>query len=77
MTARSGSSVERHMSPAATGVTNLPVAILNADATRDRAQFLAAGTQAYLTKPIDLRRLLGIFDKFLAVDREAVPASVE
>src|SRR5215213_3106478 len=41
MTARSGSSVERHMSPAATGVTNLPVAILNADATRDRAQFLA------------------------------------
>lgn len=36
-----------------------------------------AGTQAYLTKPIDLRRLLEIFDQFLAVDREAVPASVE
>ena len=38
---------------------------------------IASGTQAYLTKPTDLRRLLEIFDKFLAVNREAVPASVE
>ncbi len=52
-------------------------AILSADATRDRAQFLAAGTQAYLTKPIDLRRLLEIFDQFLAVERERVPVSAE
>jgi CheY-like chemotaxis protein len=56
---------------------DIPVAILSADATRDRAQFLAAGTQAYLTKPIDLRRLLEIFDQFLAVEREAVPLSAE
>jgi signal transduction histidine kinase/ActR/RegA family two-component response regulator len=56
---------------------DIPVAILSADATRDRAQFLAAGTQAYLTKPIDLRRLLEIFDQFLAVEREAVPVSAE
>jgi len=56
---------------------DIPVAILSADATRDRAQFLAAGTQAYLTKPIDLRRLREIFDQFLAVDREAVPVSAE
>jgi signal transduction histidine kinase/ActR/RegA family two-component response regulator len=56
---------------------HIPVAILSADATRDRAQFLAAGTQAYLTKPIDLRRLLEIFDQFLAVEREAVPVSAE
>jgi len=56
---------------------DIPVAILSADATRDRAQFLAAGTQAYLTKPIDLRRLLEIFDRFLAVERERVPVSAE
>jgi PAS domain S-box-containing protein len=57
--------------------SHIPVAILSADATRDRAQFLAAGTQAYLTKPIDLRRLLEILDQFLAVEREAVPVSAE
>jgi PAS domain S-box-containing protein len=56
---------------------DIPVAILSADATRDRAQFLAAGTQAYLTKPIDLRRLLEIFDQFLAPERERVPVSAE
>jgi CheY-like chemotaxis protein len=56
---------------------DIPVAILSADATRDRAQFLAAGTQAYLTKPIDLRRLLEIFNQFLAPEREVAPVSVE
>jgi CheY-like chemotaxis protein len=45
---------------------DIPVVILSADATRDRAQFLAAGAQAYLTKPIDLRRLLEVLDQFLA-----------
>jgi signal transduction histidine kinase/ActR/RegA family two-component response regulator len=55
----------------------IPVAILSADATRDRAQFLAAGTQAYLTKPIDLRRLLEIFDQFLAPERVRVPVSAQ
>jgi PAS domain S-box-containing protein len=44
----------------------IPVVILSADATRDRAQFVAAGAHAYLTKPIDLRRLLEILDRFLA-----------
>jgi signal transduction histidine kinase/ActR/RegA family two-component response regulator len=56
---------------------DIPVAILSADATRDRAQFLAAGTQAYLTKPIDLRRLLEIFDQFLAPERVRVPVSAQ
>jgi PAS domain S-box-containing protein len=45
---------------------DIPVVILSADATRDRAQFVAAGAHAYLTKPIDLRRLLEILDRFLA-----------
>jgi CheY-like chemotaxis protein len=40
--------------------------ILSADATRDRAQFVAGGAHAYLTKPIDLRRLVEILDRFLA-----------
>ena len=56
---------------------DIPVAILSADATRDRTQFLAAGIQAYLTKPIDLRRLLEIFDQFLAVERDREPVSAE
>jgi CheY-like chemotaxis protein len=45
---------------------DIPVVILSADATRERAQFLAAGARAYLTKPIDLRRLLEILDLFIA-----------
>jgi signal transduction histidine kinase/ActR/RegA family two-component response regulator len=45
---------------------NIPVVILSADATRDRAQFVAAGAHAYLTKPIDLRRLLEVLDRELA-----------
>jgi CheY-like chemotaxis protein len=45
---------------------DIPVVILSADATRERAQFLAAGARAYLTKPIDLRRLLEILDLFMA-----------
>jgi signal transduction histidine kinase/ActR/RegA family two-component response regulator len=45
---------------------DIPVVILSADATRDRAQFVASGAHAYLTKPIDLRRLLEVLDEFLA-----------
>jgi signal transduction histidine kinase/ActR/RegA family two-component response regulator len=45
---------------------DIPVVILSADATRDRAQFIASGAYAYLTKPIDLRRLLDVLDRFLA-----------
>jgi signal transduction histidine kinase/ActR/RegA family two-component response regulator len=46
---------------------DIPIVILSADATRDRAQFVAGGAHAYLTKPIDLRRLLEILDRFLAL----------
>jgi signal transduction histidine kinase/ActR/RegA family two-component response regulator len=56
---------------------DIPVVILSADATRDRAQFLAAGAQAYLTKPVDLRRLLETLDQFLPVDRETARVSAE
>ena len=57
----------------------IPVVILSADATRERTQFLAAGAQAYLTKPIDLRRLLEVLDRFLepAAVGEVAPTAVE
>ena len=45
---------------------DIPVAILSADATRDRLELFAAGARVYLTKPIVLRRLLETLDQFLA-----------
>lgn len=62
---------------------DIPVVILSADATRDRAQFVAGGAHAYLTKPIDLRRLLEVLDRFLADQpagdgaSQATPVSTE
>jgi CheY-like chemotaxis protein len=44
---------------------NIPVVVLSADATREREQMLVAGACAYLTKPIDLRRLLDVLDRHL------------
>jgi signal transduction histidine kinase/ActR/RegA family two-component response regulator len=57
----------------------IPIVVLSADATRDRERFLAAGASAYLTKPLDLRRLLELFDRHMAdtgapADGEARPA---
>jgi PAS domain S-box-containing protein len=54
---------------------SIPVIILSADATRPREQFLLAGAVAYLTKPIDLRRLLDVLD--LQFDTSDVRAHVE
>jgi signal transduction histidine kinase/CheY-like chemotaxis protein len=48
---------------------DIPVVILSADATREREQLLLLGAHAYLTKPLDLRRLLQILD-----DLDALPA---
>jgi len=45
-----------------------PVVVLSADATPGQVQrLLAAGAQAYLTKPLDVRRLLTILDETLPV----------
>jgi signal transduction histidine kinase/CheY-like chemotaxis protein len=49
--------------PATRGI---PVAILSADATRDREQLVEAGAQIFLTKPIALRDLLETLDRFMA-----------
>jgi signal transduction histidine kinase/CheY-like chemotaxis protein len=45
---------------------HIPVVILSADATRDREPLLAAGAQAYVTKPIELARLIELLDQFLS-----------
>jgi PAS domain S-box-containing protein len=46
---------------------DIPVVVLSADATkRQRAPLLAAGARDYLTKPISVRRLLEVIDRFLA-----------
>jgi CheY-like chemotaxis protein len=46
---------------------DIPVVILSADATAGQSErLLAAGAQAYLTKPIGVRKLLELVDQFLA-----------
>jgi len=46
---------------------SIPVVVLSADATKRQAgRMLARGAQAYLTKPIGVRPLLGALDDFLA-----------
>ena len=48
---------------------DIPVVILSADASPGQAQrLLDAGAQAYLTKPLDVRRLLAVVDE--SVQRE-------
>jgi signal transduction histidine kinase/ActR/RegA family two-component response regulator len=51
----------------------IPVVILSADAKRDRAPLLAAGAQAYLTKPIGVRRLLEVVDEFMGEPARDAP----
>ena len=46
---------------------SIPVVVVSADATNGQVQrMLAAGASAYLTKPIDVRELLGVLDEALA-----------
>ena len=51
---------------------DIPVIVLSADATREREQMLVAGASAYLTNPIDLLRLLDVFDRHLGSGAAAV-----
>jgi CheY-like chemotaxis protein len=45
---------------------NIPVIVLSADATPGQVQrLLAAGAHEYLTKPLDVRRLLTVIDELL------------
>ena len=47
---------------------HVPVVILTADGTPElSAQFVAAGATAFLTKPLDVRQMLGVVDSCLAV----------
>jgi signal transduction histidine kinase len=48
---------------------HIPVVVLSADATRSmRGPLLAAGAQAYLTKPIQVPRLLQLIDELIGGD---------
>lgn len=48
---------------------SIPVVILSADATQRQVQrLLAAGAHSYLTKPIDVRRLVATIDAILAAE---------
>ena len=45
----------------------IPVIVLSADATKGQIErLLASGAHAYLTKPLDLKQLLVLFDEKLA-----------
>jgi CheY-like chemotaxis protein len=49
----------------------IPVVMISADATRGEIQrLLAAGAAHYLTKPLDVRQLLGILDEVLPDESE-------
>jgi CheY-like chemotaxis protein len=46
--------------------SQIPVVVISADATRDRAaRLLASGARAYVTKPLDVREFLAILDDAL------------
>ena len=46
---------------------SIPVVMVSADATAGQIQrLLAAGAAAYLTKPLDVAKLLGLVDEMLA-----------
>jgi PAS domain S-box-containing protein len=48
------------------GLRRIPVIVVSADATqRQIERLLAAGARSYLTKPLDVRLMLGLLDKIL------------
>ena len=51
---------------AAPETQNIPVVVISADATRTQVdRLLAAGAHAYLTKPLDVKKLLAVLDEIL------------
>jgi signal transduction histidine kinase/ActR/RegA family two-component response regulator len=54
---------------------SIPVVILSADATPGRIErVLAGGAEAFLTKPLDVAKFLGVIDEILERELEASPA---
>jgi CheY-like chemotaxis protein len=52
------------------GTSDIPVVILSADATRRQIDhLLSIGAAAYLTKPLDVTRLLTIIDQYVGTSR--------
>ncbi len=60
-----GDVVLRHLK-AEPATQEIPVVVLSADATPSQIErLLAAGAQAYLTKPLDLKQLFSVLNQFL------------
>jgi signal transduction histidine kinase/ActR/RegA family two-component response regulator len=56
--------------------SSIPVVVLSADATESQIRhFREAGAAHYLTKPLDLRRLLALLDEHLGEDEGALPTT--
>jgi CheY-like chemotaxis protein len=54
----------------------IPIVVLSADASPHQVgRLLAAGADAYLTKPIDVRRFLEVIDQFLGESDEPLAAA--
>ena len=51
--------------PAEPRTQPIPVIILSADATPGQIERMLAGARAFLTKPIDVRRLLAVPDEHM------------
>ncbi len=69
----SGETVLEHLraDPSTVGI---PVVVLSADATRRQIdRLLAAGAQAYLTKPLDVQAFLAVVDAHLGPASERAP----
>jgi CheY-like chemotaxis protein len=65
-----------HALQADAGTRDIPIVILTADATSDHTdRLLAAGARAYLTKPLQLARLLQLFDAWLSTPDAAGAAA--
>jgi CheY-like chemotaxis protein len=55
---------------AAPETAGIPVVILSADATpRQVERLLAAGARAYLTKPLDVKQLIGVLEETLNAEK--------
>jgi CheY-like chemotaxis protein len=56
-----------HLLRASPETQEIPVVVISADATPKQIErLLGAGARAYLTKPVDVRRLLALLDETLA-----------
>jgi len=60
------------------GTATIPIVVLSADATPGQVRkFCDAGANEYLTKPLDLKLLLGLIDNYLNEDDSSEESAAE